>query len=93
MAGEPVWDGGDNVIELMEKPLACASGDGFDEGFGNHQGNEGPDSRVNGYVKVSHKVTSEIEAIFTPFAPGLPCFVEIGKSSTFFLRVEAQGTT
>ena len=93
MAGEPVWNGRDNMMEFVKKPLARASGDGFDEGFGNHQGNEGPDGRVDGYVEICHRVTSESEATFMPFAPGLPCFVETGKSSTFFFRVEAQGTT
>ncbi len=93
MAGEPVWNGRDDMVELVKEPLACASGDGFDEGFGNHQGNEGPDSRVNGYVEVGHRVTSESEATLIPFAPGLPCFVLTGNNSTFFFRLEAQGTT
>lgn len=93
MSGEPVWDCGKYMVEFVNEPLACASGDGLDERLHEHEGDKGSDCGIKGNVKVGHRVTSEIAATLMPFAPGLPCLVLTGNSSTLRFREDAQGTT
>ena len=93
MSGEPVWDCGKYMVEFVNEPLACASGDGLDERLHEHEGDKGSDCGIKGNVEVGHRVMSEIAATFIPFAPGLPCLVLTGNSSTLRFRDDAQGTT